>query len=131
MAPTISDKDVPRTLPDGATLTQVPEQFQPLLDDLFAAVERYNPAARPRADHARLRGGLPRCTATQNRKSGEAYIHHPVGTALNCAELKLDSVTIAAALLHDVVEDTGTPRELARRGSSAPRSPCSSTASPS
>ena len=45
----------------------------------------------------------------QNRKSGEAYIHHPVGTALNCADLKLDSVTIAAALLHDVVEDTGTP----------------------
>ena len=47
----------------------------------------------------------------QSRKSGEAYIHHPVGTALNAAELKLDSVTIAAALLHDVVEDTGTPIE--------------------
>ena len=45
----------------------------------------------------------------QARKSGEAYIHHPVGTALNAAELQLDSVTIAAALLHDVVEDTGTP----------------------
>jgi GTP diphosphokinase / guanosine-3',5'-bis(diphosphate) 3'-diphosphatase len=108
VAPTVSDKDVPRTLPDGAVLTQVPEQFQPLLDDLFAAVEQYN----PQPDRELItRAFAAACIlhGTQNRKSGEAYIHHPVGTALNCAELKLDSVTIAAALLHDVVEDTGTP----------------------
>ena len=43
----------------------------------------------------------------QVRKSGEAYIHHPVAVATVVAELGLDDVTIAAALLHDAVEDTG------------------------
>ena len=44
---------------------------------------------------------------SQLRASGEAYVNHPIGTAIICAELGLDSSTIAAALLHDVVEDTG------------------------
>src|SRR5213075_1485474 len=44
----------------------------------------------------------------QQRRSGEDFIHHPWGAAKICAELHLDEQTIAAALLHDVVEDTGT-----------------------
>ena len=40
------------------------------------------------------------------RNSGEAYIHHPVAVATVVAGLGLDDVTIAAALLHDAVEDT-------------------------
>ncbi len=43
----------------------------------------------------------------QSRKSGEPYVTHPVAVARICAELGLDDVTIAAALLHDAVEDTG------------------------
>jgi GTP diphosphokinase / guanosine-3',5'-bis(diphosphate) 3'-diphosphatase len=43
----------------------------------------------------------------QVRKSGEAYIHHPVEVARVLADLGLDDTTIAAALLHDAVEDTG------------------------
>lgn len=43
----------------------------------------------------------------QKRKSGEPYIVHPLAVAQIVAELGLDEVTIAAALLHDVVEDTG------------------------
>ncbi|CAN5639562.1 GTP pyrophosphokinase [soil metagenome] len=43
----------------------------------------------------------------QVRKSGEAYIHHPLAVGLIVADLGLDDVTIAAALLHDAVEDTG------------------------
>lgn len=42
----------------------------------------------------------------QIRKSGEDYISHPLEVAKICASLGLDTLTIAAALLHDVVEDT-------------------------
>ncbi len=47
----------------------------------------------------------------QTRKSGEPYVTHPVAVAKICAELGLDDVTIAAALLHDAVEDTGVDLE--------------------
>ncbi len=43
----------------------------------------------------------------QMRKSGEPYFTHCVNVAAILAEMHLDSITIAAALLHDVVEDTG------------------------
>src|SRR5665647_960460 len=42
----------------------------------------------------------------QHRLSGEDYIHHPLGVARILADLQLDADSIAAALLHDVVEDT-------------------------
>src|SRR4051794_24953594 len=43
----------------------------------------------------------------QSRRSGEAYIQHPLAVARIVADLGLDDVTVAAALLHDAVEDTG------------------------
>ncbi|MFV1921966.1 MAG: RelA/SpoT family protein [Methylotenera sp.] len=43
----------------------------------------------------------------QVRKSGEPYISHPVAVACILAKLHLDIPTLQAALLHDVVEDTG------------------------
>src|SRR5947207_6120828 len=50
----------------------------------------------------------------QQRRSGEPFITHPVGVASICAGLRLDEQTIAAALLHDVVEDTGVELETVR-----------------
>jgi GTP pyrophosphokinase len=51
------------------------------------------------------------CHIGQMRKSGEPYIAHPLETALFLAELRLDTHTIVAALLHDVVEDCGVSLE--------------------
>ena len=45
------------------------------------------------------------CHEGQLRKSGEPYIAHPLEISLFLAELRLDEQTIAASLLHDVVED--------------------------
>ncbi len=47
----------------------------------------------------------------QMRKSGEAYITHPIAVATELAHLGLDTATIVAALLHDVVEDTQATRD--------------------
>ncbi|HEY92139.1 MAG TPA: bifunctional (p)ppGpp synthetase/guanosine-3',5'-bis(diphosphate) 3'-pyrophosphohydrolase [Dehalococcoidia bacterium] len=45
----------------------------------------------------------------QVRKSGEPYIEHPLETAMTLAEVQLDASSLAAALLHDVPENCGTP----------------------
>ena len=52
----------------------------------------------------------------QFRVSGEAYICHPLGVAKVLADLQIDAITISAALLHDVAEDTDvTLEELERQ----------------
>ncbi len=52
----------------------------------------------------------------QTRESGEAYIHHPLAVARILGEMRMDSRTIIAAVLHDVVEDTAiTLAQLAER----------------
>lgn len=47
----------------------------------------------------------------QFRKSGEPYVQHPLAVATIVASLGLDDASIAAALLHDAVEDTGVTLE--------------------
>jgi len=47
----------------------------------------------------------------QLRRTGEPYVTHPIAVAGITADLGLDEVTIAAALLHDAVEDTGVTTE--------------------
>lgn len=83
------------------------------MQDLFEAVRSYN----PNFDIDLITRAF-NFSRTQHhgrlRESGEKFIHHPLGAARICAELHLDSVTIASALLHDVVEDTPTTVETIR-----------------
>jgi len=51
----------------------------------------------------------------QRRKSGEAYISHPVAVAQELADMHLDAQAITAAILHDVVEDTEASLEEIRK----------------
>src|SRR3989344_3161436 len=51
----------------------------------------------------------------EKRYSGDPYIDHPVEVSLSIAKLKLDASTVAAALLHDVVENQGVPIETLKK----------------
>lgn len=46
----------------------------------------------------------------QTRQSGEAYITHPIAVATELAYWHMDAISIAAGLMHDVLEDTGTTK---------------------
>ena len=97
--------------PDEAELSAGP--YQGLLDDLLQRVGRYNPDF-DRDLVVRAFNVAASQHESQLRASGEPYLNHPVGTAGICADLRLDSATIAAALLHDVVEDTSMSIEAVR-----------------
>jgi GTP pyrophosphokinase len=75
--------------------------------DLLETVRGYLPEDRAKAVEEAL-AFAHQAHEGQMRKSGEPYVDHPVSAAVYLAELTLDSTTIVAALLHDVVEDTGT-----------------------
>src|SRR5215218_9234291 len=86
---------------------ELDERYQSLVDELLAEVAAYNPDV----DRELLSRAFRFAAAAhdgQQRRSGEEFIHHPYGVALILASLHLDEETIAAALLHDIVEDTDT-----------------------
>jgi guanosine-3',5'-bis(diphosphate) 3'-pyrophosphohydrolase len=101
----VRTEERPRAIPaPGVTISSLiekvssygPEGTEELLADAYNAA------------HAAHRG--------QTRKSGEPFVYHPLAAADILAELRLDPTTIAAALLHDVLEDTGvTKEELSER----------------
>lgn len=92
---------------------EITDEDRLLLDELFRQIVRYNPNF-DRVLVARAFEVAVSQHRNQRRASGEDYIHHPLGVATICAQLRLDSFTIAAALLHDVVEDTDIPIDRIR-----------------
>jgi guanosine-3',5'-bis(diphosphate) 3'-pyrophosphohydrolase len=79
------------------------------IDSVLAPLVARYQARHPRADSSLIEHAYSVARdahADQVRRSGDAYITHPVGVAMVLADLGLDDVTIAAALLHDAVEDT-------------------------
>src|SRR5207253_10025199 len=86
---------------------QAGERHQSLIEELIADVAAY----KPDVDRELLTRAFAVAAAAhegQQRRSGEEFIHHPWQVAKILAELHLDEETLAAALLHDTVEDTGT-----------------------
>jgi GTP pyrophosphokinase len=83
------------------------ERHQDLIEELLAEVEAYKPDL-DRDLLSRAFEVAARAHAGQVRQSGQEFIYHPWGAAKILAGLQLDEATLAAALLHDVVEDTDT-----------------------
>lgn len=73
-------------------------------------------ANNPDADHGIIDRAYiysARVHEGQTRLSGEPYLSHPLEVAGILADMKLDAVSVAAGLLHDVIEDTrATPEEI-------------------
>jgi len=107
--------------------TQSTASLRTLLPRLFSraqpsgAVDRLIKTVRthhPKADVAlieRAYSAAEKAHSGQKRKSGEPYITHPVAVAQILADLGIGAKTLAAALLHDTVEDTDYNLEMLRR----------------
>ncbi|HHQ48655.1 MAG TPA: bifunctional (p)ppGpp synthetase/guanosine-3',5'-bis(diphosphate) 3'-pyrophosphohydrolase, partial [Acidobacteria bacterium] len=80
------------------------------IEDILDRVEQY----RPDMDEVLLRHAYVFAANRhqgQVRRSGEAYLIHPLSVAWILADMELDEVAIAAGLLHDIPEDTKTTAE--------------------
>ncbi len=84
------------------TITQKSSSSKALLDSVSA----YLPADRASIVEVAL-NYASNAHQGQLRESGEPFIEHPIATALRLADMRLDTTTIQAALLHDVIEDCG------------------------
>ncbi|MDO5701301.1 MAG: bifunctional (p)ppGpp synthetase/guanosine-3',5'-bis(diphosphate) 3'-pyrophosphohydrolase [Bowdeniella nasicola] len=80
-------------------------RVDPAIEPVINELHRHHPKA-PTEIIERAYVVAKRAHEGQTRKSGEPYITHPVAVALILAELGMTPVTLAAALLHDTVEDT-------------------------
>lgn len=81
-----------------------------MLEKLISRIEQYNPQADMQLV-IKAYNYANEAHEGQVRNSGEKYIVHPVNVALILAELNMDTATIIAGLLHDVIEDTNISYE--------------------
>ena len=91
----------------NSSLKQPKEFSKPedLYEELIASIRKYHPST----DISLIEKAYTTAYNAhkgQVRKSGEAYIIHPLCVAIILAELELDKETIIAGLLHDILEDT-------------------------
>jgi len=93
-----------------ARVSPTPDAPSSALEELLTPILRAVADHRPDEDTTLIRRAGETAIAAhegQFRRSGEPYITHPVAVATIVAGLGLDAPTVAAALLHDAVEDTG------------------------
>ncbi len=84
-----------------------------LLNELIKKIKKYHPSENVELIERAYRIS-EEAHRGQIRKSGEPYIVHPMITAMILAELKADKETIAAGILHDIIEDTDVDQEKIR-----------------
>jgi guanosine-3',5'-bis(diphosphate) 3'-pyrophosphohydrolase len=111
----MTETQAPGTASLRTLLPRIFSRAQPTgaVDRLLKTVRTHH----PKADVAlieRAYAAAEKAHAGQKRKSGEPYITHPVAVAQILADLGIGSKTIAAALLHDTVEDTDYTLDLVR-----------------
>lgn len=102
--PTPAASPVPATEKAAARKPQMMRQY-----DLIERVRAYN----PNTNEALLNRAYVyamKAHGDQRRASGDPYFSHPIEVAAILTDLKLDDATIAAALLHDTIEDTAATR---------------------
>ncbi len=101
---------------DDGRIRAVKEYLPPeqLYEDLINRVRKYHPSDDISLIEKAYKTAFD-AHKDQVRKSGEPYIIHPLCVAIALADLEMDKETIAAGILHDVVEDTiMTDEDLAR-----------------
>ena len=85
-----------------------------LYDMLIARIRKYHPSTDVSLIEKAYQLAV-KAHGNQCRKSGEPYIVHPLWVAIILADLEMDKETIAAGMLHDVVEDTEVTEEEIRK----------------
>ena len=78
------------------------------LEKIVASLKSYRPQAEDDLVHRAFKQGKE-WHSKQKRRSGEPYFIHPLAVTSILTELEMDETTLAAALLHDVVEDCEIP----------------------
>ena len=106
-------------LDSGSIRSRLPRIFtrQNSYGQELQAVIKSLKISHPRADVSlveRAFQAAEKAHSEQLRKSGEPYISHPVAVSQILADLGIGATTIAAALLHDTVEDTPYSLEMVR-----------------
>ena len=95
------------------------DQCRPICEELYTELESRVLAYHPSQDMTLIKAAYEfavQAHGTQTRESGEPYVAHPLTTAIILAELELDMESIAAGILHDVIEDTPyTYNDISRR----------------
>ena len=86
------------------------EEQQITLNDLISTIKKNNKIADIKTVTRAYNYAL-QYHGAQKRKSGEPYIIHPLNVANILAGLGMDTTTVCAALLHDVIEDTEATRQ--------------------
>ena len=101
-------------LQDDSIKPEIPQNLEEKFGEIIKLYDEYARAANLdekdiEEDNAEMEKAFIfayKAHRNQKRKTGEPYITHPVSVALILADLKVDSATIQAALLHDTIEDT-------------------------